>query len=390
MEGAVYLPDAVADEIERAQAADRVKWLWADIAGRLIAQPGIPLSIHSKIVSHIVRAENYSQYLWLYRRLRKIGFLSRDNSYLPKSVDPDRARCKSFIFNHNRKTENILGGAWRWVSVGHLSSLSSAAFAWFRSVWCVGIASGSRLVALVWDSLRRLGLSVGDWLAPLLARRITSDCGGRLYHGVSNLRKVLRRQLFLSGCRPVLVDSHATHVAIAVGLFADDPSERTELVGMLEGGNFYREFADLAGLDAADVKKEFQRQVIYTWKPHNPFWNAFQTRYPKMASRLALARDWGPIIKKTKSIDRNGRRCVICTRLGQRVLSRKLSRIESDIFLRDAMTKLDGKIVLGPPFHDCLMVQPQDAETAKRFIQDAFIRRLGFSPFIKIEVFNEA
>jgi hypothetical protein len=153
---------------------------------------------------------------------------------------------------------------------------------------------------------------------------------------------------------------------------------------MLRSGDFYGQFAKLAGLDSSDVKARFQRDVVFSrWRPGNVYWKTFRKHFPKTARAISRIRDCGCVTRTKRKTDKNGRQFTQTTTQGQLNLSRSLTRTESDIFGCGAMVELHSLGITSLPIHDCLMVQARHIEVAYRVIGEFAKRVLGFAPVLK-------
>jgi hypothetical protein len=75
---------------------------------------------------------------------------------------------------------------------------------------------------------------------------VVTDRGDRIYHDTTVLKREIRGKCTLADELMVEVDMHASFVAALTPLYARG-DERERLIAMLRTGDFYSEFAKLAG-----------------------------------------------------------------------------------------------------------------------------------------------
>jgi len=430
----VRLAKGLAEHIQSASSSRVMQDLLVLLGTATICRSRF--SVHSQIIKRVVSSHRYSEYLDL---MSSLPFISRSDSYTPRAVAEQtgkQAFCKTWLFNgltHAHRIGNINAllaasrgylppacvrrGMVRWKFSSDFVERMAKAFDWYlrecdsspelqqlfseimqmvgSSLACLeppdleyqdvlDICGGDETKTEVnWDVLseiRRLGRVQG---------KCRMDFGHRIYHGLTNVKKEIRRLFRLSGEPTVEVDMHATFPAIISAKLAP-PGERERLIAMCQSGDFYRQMADLLnvpGVSHAEMKKLFQQEVVFTFRPWwSDIWQAFACEFPGTAGELARIRDGiDTVVGEHVRYNVNGRRYPTKTRWGQRRLSRILSRVESEIFLQRALVRLyKEEGIRAVPIHDCLMVAERHAEVAQRVIERAAAEVLGFVPVVKI------
>jgi hypothetical protein len=378
--------------------------------------------VHSEIIKRVVGSHRYSDYL---AEMKALPFIERNDSYLTKRDAQDHGTqpfCKAWRYNGLRQAYRIGNinalvcrgsvlrrGFVRWDFCSVFRKRIAAAFEWFK-LERGGLGDASREVfGIVGRSLADIEVpdltfedvldicggehvkAVSNWNA-LMALRRGSDAGcrfgfgHRLYHRMTNLKKEIRRMVRMNGSPTVEVDMHATFPCIIASRFAP-PGERERLVTMCQSGDFYGEMARLLGMQRGDLKKGFQKEVVFAFRPHwSHAWRAFEREFPGTAQKLSDIRDRSnTVVSERYAYDVNRQRYLKKTRSGQRRLSRILERVESRIFIQRALVRLHRiHGISAVPIHDSLMVEEQFAEVAQQFIEQAAKDVLGFTPVVKI------
>jgi hypothetical protein len=397
----------VAKRLDQATTCERVKLYVAMVLAAVI-HARRPIPTHSLITRRIVSARQYSEFLRVMRLFADV--VQRDESYVPKTFAVDKPpKTKSW-----KPGENILALSPPQTAISPSPAFLDCvrrAFEWYFSEHVSAIDQEARSAAdLVRRHLELLGVPGSESLeeepepkcpddtepdpANVLeafeshthCEQVSFDRGNRMYHAMTNVKKAIRRRCTLAGEKMVEVDMHASFVANVTHLYARG-DDRERLIEMLRRGNFYEQFADLAGLSPDRVKERFLRDVIFSFhRGGNPLWEAFRQHFPDTAYRLSRDRDWGDVVKIKRKQDANGRWFTCRTREGQRFLSRRLSMVESQIFWRRALMRLWNELgIPALPIHDCLLVRESDAEAARQMILECAQEVLGFLPAVKVK-----
>lgn len=191
----------------------------------------------------------------------------------------------------------------------------------------------------------------------------------RVYHGlISTPKKLFRERLLMQYngvmCETKTVDSHASYWSLLIG-HMEIGEERDRLIAIQQTGHFYETLANLAGVSAADVKSEVQRQCLF-WRDsrleQRPLWVSMLDHFPHLSGFIMHLRD----------------------RYGVGGLSDWLTHLESRIFIKGALLETYGLGIPCLPFHDGLLVPEMEAERVREIINKHATAALGYTPLCKI------
>lgn len=409
MQMTVRLPRPVWTRIARI-ANDRVRQFVMLVMHDVFSPERHSRFVHSQVARKILGTHLYPAFLKVMNSFSDLVVRTKSYMTAQDSTATQVAHSKAFVIRDPQAIDHIMVsrsyGSYP-VSCWFVARVRKA-IDWYHDVWLVNkcgvdIRKASdvlreNLQSLGFDEVTRtdaeavcsspeqadLTLNKVDLINKQGASQdIGCDGGRRFYHDLTNMKKEIRARCLLDGEAVVSIDMHATFVAVIAGRLSMG-EERDRLIAMLQTGDFYREFAKLTGLNSADVKARFQRDVVFSrWRPGNVYWETFKKHFPNTARAISQIRDHGHVVRFKCKQDKNGRRFTQKTTLGQLNLSRSLTRTESDIFGCGAMVALHDLGIKSLPIHDCLMVPARHAQAAYRVIGEFAERVLGFAPVLK-------
>lgn len=206
------------------------------------------------------------------------------------------------------------------------------------------------------------------------------DGGGRVYGPLLGLKKQIRRGLLVFPVERVdsygevyeftegagEVDVSCCHYFLAAMVFARGV-ERERLLSLIRSGKFYESFAD-DGLSRDDAKKQLL-MALFMYNCQSEAWKRFSKSFPVMSKAIKEIRDIRSVIRVKDS----GR----VTRLGQRKMSRILTRAESKVFNRAIARMWRETGISSIRLHDAVMVRESQMGIARDYIQESFQHHFG-------------
>ena len=362
-------------------------------------------SMHSKAIERAVVPVNNPKFLQLMDRLSP--WVGRTTGYLSKKCETkrNRARCKAFyvkdlscvrnIEDLTRLFPRLLGPTSTPVravlaSLGRMYNSDSLLGRAFDIYSLFGADFDSFSVQKVLDDCkdnekRQELLAEIDYFCREMQGKpsVSIDGGGRMHTALTRLPKALRKCLNVEVVRPdgtvemepaVEVDAKSAFYANSAVIFADG-KERERMLKMIDDGRFYEHFAEHLGISVKQAKKQMLTS-LFMYKCKTKAWKLFRKMFPKTAKNIEQVRDRGRVIfdgfVKTKMSNGKTRTYRKITRLGQRILSRVLTRAESEVFNRAICTLYaEAGIVVGR-VHDCLIGPESEVETIKYHLEQSY------------------